>query len=165
MHIMKKVEPMIAKRLITLLILPLLVCSCDDNSDGYTQIKGIEHLVYMTIKEYRTGQGLTGPFAHQPYMVKEAQVYSLKMAYGSEALGIQGLAQHWSTIHEKLGGYNDQALVMRTASGDEDIIVSELMMLPEGDSVLLEDVTQCGVGIEADSAGNNFVTILLMKID
>ncbi len=125
-------------------------------------MKGIEDLVYRSIKAHREANGLQGPFVHQYIMVTEAQIYSSRMAYGQEALGTQGLESHWSTIHDKLGGYNDQALVLNTTSFDEDEILLEILQQPGADSVLLEDVTQCGVGIESDGT-TNYVTVLMMK--
>jgi len=119
----------------------------------------------LAIKAHRENNGLTGPFVLQFIMVEEAQVYSFKMASGIESLGTQGLGEHWNNIHQKIGGYNDQALVLKTTSGNEDDILSELLLIPEADSVLLEDLTQCGVGIEKDTEGNNYVTVLMMKVD
>ena len=37
--------------------------------------------------------------------------------------------------------------------------------LPDGEATLLEDLTQCGVGVESDTEGNNYITILLTKAD
>jgi len=156
------------RRLLILILLPLLMQACDDNGGTYTQVKGIEGLLFQAILAYREDNGLPldqYPFVHQYIMVAEAQVYSSRMASGLVELGTQDLAGHWETIHEKLGGYNDQSLVLSTTSLDEDEILGELLLQPEADSVLLEDVTQCGVGIETDGNGNNYVTVLLMKID
>lgn len=153
------------KYLWSLLMFPLLLSSCEKDEEGFTQIKGIETLVYLSIKAYRTHNDLTGPFVHQFLMVKEAQIYSYKMANGVEPLDTQGLTEHWNTIHEKIGGTNDQALVMSTRSENADDILAELLQLPDAKTILLSDVTQCGVGVEADTAGNNFVTIMLMKVE
>ncbi len=153
------------KRLLTVISISLILGSCDDNNSSYTQIKSNENLIFLTIKAYRTDNGLDGPFAHQFIMVREAQVYSYKMANDAEDLGAQGLTEHWNTIHEKIGGYNEQALVLKTLSYDEEEILTQLLQIPNADSTLLEDVTQCGVGIESDTAGNNYVTIMLMKVD
>lgn len=153
------------KRLTLLFILPFILFSCNDDDGDFTQIKGIEHLIFTSIKEYREDNGLDGPFVHQFIMVKEAQLYSYTLAWGVEPLGTQGLEEHWNTIHGKIGGYNDQALVLSTNSGDESVILSQMLQLPGSDSILLEDLTQCGVGVEADTAGTNYITILLMKID
>jgi len=151
--------------LCALLMVPLLFSSCEKDEEGFTQIKGIENLIYQSIKLYREDNGLTGPFVHQFIMVKEAQIYSYKMANDVEPLGTQGLTEHWNTIHDKIGGTNDQALVLRTASGDDEIILGELLQLPGAEEILLSDVTQCGVGVEADTAGNNFITVMLMIVE
>jgi hypothetical protein len=156
---------MIIKRLTVLFILPLIMFSCSDDDGGFTQIKGIEHLIYISIKEYREDNGLNGPFVHQYIMVKEAQLYSYRLAWGMEPFGTQGLAEHWNTIHGKIGGYNDQQLIMSSESNDEEVILARLLQLPGADTVFLADVTQCGVGVEADSAGLNYITVLMMKVD
>jgi hypothetical protein len=156
---------MMPKRFLTLFLLFFMMFSCKKDDGGYTQIKGIENLVYLSIKQYRENNGLTGPFVHQYIMVREAQLYSYRLAWGMEPFGTQGLEDHWNTIHEKIGGYNDQALVLRTDSNNEDEIFSSLLQIPGADSIFLEDLTQCGVGIEADTAGFNYVTILMMKVD
>jgi hypothetical protein len=153
------------QHLLLLVLFPLLFSACDKDDGPFTQVKSNERLVYLAIKEYREDNGLTGPFVLQFIMVAEAQIYSLKMAGGSEPLGAQGLADHWETIHQKIGGYNDQALVLKTTASNEDDILSELLNLQGAESVLLEDLTQCGVGIEKDSEGNNYVTVLMMKVD
>lgn len=151
--------------LLALFMIPVLFSSCEKDEEGFTQIKGIESLIYQVIKAHREDNGLTGPFVHQFVMVKEAQIYSYKMANDAEAVGTQGLAEHWNTIHEKIGGTNDQALVLCTTSNNEDLILSELMQLSGGEDILLSDVTQCGIGVEDDDAGNHYITVLLMKVD
>ena len=156
---------MIMKRLVALFVLPLILFSCKKEESSYTQIKSNELLIFHAIKAYRTDNGLDGPFVHQFIMVREAQIYSYKMANDVEETGTQGLTEHWSTIHEKIGGYNDQALVLKTDTDDEDVILTELLQLPNAEAILLEDLTQCGVGVESDTEGNNYVTIMLMKVD
>lgn len=153
------------KHLLPILVLPFLLFSCKKEESSYTQIKTNENLIFLAIKAYRTDNGLDGPFVHQFVMVREAQIYSYKMANDAEELGTQGLTDHWNEIHEKIGGYNDQALVLKTDTDDEDIILTQLLQIPNVESILLEDLTQCGVGVETDSEGYNFVTIMLMKAD
>jgi hypothetical protein len=146
-------------------VLLFVLPSCNKDNGFSISVKGIEGLVYQAIKDYRENNGLTGPFVHQYIMVGEAQIYSARMADGTEPLGTQGLADHWNTIHGKIGGYNDHAVVLATESTDEDEILSELLDQPGTSAILLEDVTQCGVGIEPDGSGTNYVTVLLMKVD
>jgi len=153
------------KRLLPILVLPFLLFSCKKEDSSYTQIKTNENLIFLAIKAYRTDNGLDGPFVHQFVMVREAQIYSYKLANDAEEFGTQGLTEHWNEIHEKIGGYNDQALILKTDTDDEDIILSQLLQIPNADLILLEDLTQCGVGVESDSEGYNYVTIMLMKVD
>ena len=87
------------------------------------------------------------------------------MANGVVEVNTDGLDVHWDALNQKYSFYNHQALVLKTTSIDEDEILDELLLLPEGEATLLEDVTQCGVGIESDTEGNNYITILLMKAD
>ena len=156
---------MIMRPLIFIVSFGLLMFSCDDEPSSYTKIKANEILIFQTIKAYRVDNGLEGDFAHQFVMVREAQIYSYKMANGVEDLGTQGLNEHWNTIHEKIGGYNDQALVLKTDTDDPDAILTQLLQQPDAESVLLEDLTQCGVGVESDTAGIDYITIMLMKVD
>ena len=153
------------KRLLPILILPFLLFSCKKEDSSYTQIKTNEYLIFRAIKAYRTDNGLDGPFVHQVVMVREAQIYSYKMANDAEEFGTQGLTGHWNEIHEKIGGYNDQAIVLYTDTDDEDIILTQLLQIDNAELILLGDVTQCGVGVESDSDGYNYVTIMLMKVD
>jgi len=153
------------RQLAMLAMIPLFIISCKDEPSSYTSIKGLESLIYQTIKGYRTENGLNGPFVHQLVMVREAQIYSYKMANGVEELGTQGLDEHWNEIHGKIGGYNDQAIVMSTTSANEDEILTQLLQIEGADSLLLEDVTQCAVGIESNTQGLNYLTVMLMKVD
>jgi hypothetical protein len=153
------------KRLLILFILPFVLFSCKDDNGPYIQIKNIENLIYLSIKEYRESNGENGPFVHQYFVVGEAQIYSYKMANGVEDVSIAGLTDHWNTLNSKYGFYNNHALVLKTESFDADEILTELLLQPDADSILTEDVTQCGVGVESDTAGFNYVTILLMKAD
>jgi hypothetical protein len=119
----------------------------------------------MAIKEYRNSNGQVGPFVHQYLMVKEAQLYSYKMANGFEEVGTQGFQEHWETLDEKFTFYKRDGLVLKSGTSNEDQILIEILQIPGADSVLLKDVTQCGVGIEVDTSGLNYITILLAKAD
>lgn len=152
-------------RLILLLAIPLFLFSCDKDDGPYVQIKNIENLIYQSILAFRTDNGEDGPFVHQYFVVGEAQIYSYKMANGVVEVNTDGLDVHWDALNEKYSFYNHHALVLKTTSGNEDDIVDELLLLPDGESTLLEDVTQCGVGVESDTEGNNYITVLLMKAD
>jgi hypothetical protein len=143
----------------------LLVSACDDDNGSFTQVKDTEFYIYQNIKDFRESEGLTGPFVHQFLMVREAQLYSYKMANDFEEVGTQGLQEHWNTLDEKYGFYNKAALVLKSASGDEDQIFSELLQIEGADSIMLGDLTQCGVGVETDTDGMYYVTVLLAKAD
>lgn len=129
------------------------------------QVKSIETEIYNAILSYRQSNELSGPFVHQFLMVEEAQLYSYKMAQGLVAMGTQGLDEHWERLDEKYTFYNQAGLVLKTDSRDADQILKGLVESPEIDSVILADLTQCGVGVEVDTDGNNFITILLAKAD
>lgn len=150
---------------ILILLIPIFLFSCKEDTGPYIQIKNIENLIYEAIRDYRISEGENGPFVHQYFVAGEAQVYSYKMANGVEEVNTDGLDVHWDALLEKYSFYNRNALVLKTLSSDADEILDELLLLPEGEAILLEDVTQCGVGVEADTDGNNYVTILLAKAD
>jgi len=153
------------KRLLFLIILPFMMFSCNDDNGGFTRIKDIEHRIYISIKEYREDNGHNGPFVEQYLMVEEAQLYSYKMANGMVPVGLEGVDEHWNTLNEKFGFYNQNALVLTTASSNEDQILSELLQISGADTILQGDLTQCGVGVEVDTTGLNYVTVLLAKAD
>ena len=54
---------------------------------------------------------------------------------------------------------------MKTDSNDPDQIIEGLLQNVQADSIIRSDVTQCGVGVESDPDGNNYITILLAKAD
>jgi len=150
---------------ILVLLIPIFLFSCNKDTGPYIQIKNIENLIYEAIRDYRISEGENGPFVHQYFVVGEAQIYSYKMANGVVEVDTDGLGVHWDALLEKYSFYNRNALVLKTLSSDADEILDELLLLPDGEATLLEDVTQCGVGVEADTDGNNYVTILLAKAD
>jgi len=155
------------KKLPLILVLMVAICffSCKEETGPYIQVKNIENLIYEAIRDFRTTEGETGPFVHQYFIVGEAQVYSNKMANGVEEVNTDGLDVHWDALLDKYSFYNLNALVLQATSGNEDEILDELLLLPDGEATLLEDVTQCGVGVESDSEGNYYITILLAKAD
>jgi len=151
--------------LILILLIPLSLFSCKKDTGPYIQVKNIENLIYEAIRDFRVDEGEDGPFVHQYFVVSEAQIYSYKMANGVVEVDTEGLDVHWDALLEKYGFYNLNALVLKTTSDNEDEILEELKLLPDGEATLLEDVTQCGVGVEWDTEGNYYITILLAKAD
>lgn len=151
-------------RLVLMLILAMSLFSCKKDTGPYIKIKNIENLIYENIRDFRIAEGENGPFVHQYFVVGEAQVYSYKMANGVVGVNTDGLDVHWDALLEKYNFYNLHSLVLKTTSSDEDEILEELLQLPDGPAILLQDVTQCGVGLESDTA-YNYITILLAKAD
>jgi hypothetical protein len=152
-------------RLIFLLMLPLFLFSCKKDTGPYIQVKSIENLIYQEIRDFRVAEGEDGPFVHQYFVVGEAQIYSYKMANGVVEVNTDGLDVHWDALLDKYSFYNLNALVLKTTFSDEGVILDELLQLTGGEATLLEDLTQCGVGVESDTEGNNYITILLAKAD
>ena len=153
------------KKLLLISALSILLFSCKDDDSNFVQVKGIETEIYNSIKSYRDSKDLTGPFVHQYLMVEEAQLYSNKMSTGLVPIGPQGLDEHWERLDELYTFYNRSGLVMKTDSNDPNQITDGLIQNTQADSILLSDVTQCGVGVESDPDGNNYITILLAKAD
>jgi len=151
--------------LVLILMLPLFLFSCKKDTGPYVQVKHIENLIYQVIRDFRVDAGEDGPFVHQYFVVGEAQIYSYKMANGVVDVNTDGLDEHWDALLKKYSFYNLNALVLKTTSIDEDVILGELLLLPDGETALLEDVTQCGVGVESDAEGNLYITVLLAKAD
>lgn len=151
--------------LVPVLILTLALFSCKEDTGPYIKIKNLENLIYENIRDFRIAEGEDGPFVHQYFIVGEAQIYSYKMANGVTEVNTDGLDVHWDALLEKYNFYNLNSLVLKTTSIDEDEILDELLQLPDGEATLLEDLTQCGVGVESDTEGNNYITILLAKAD
>jgi hypothetical protein len=153
------------KSLLLITILSLILFSCKDNNSSFVQVKSIETEIYNSIKEYRETHDQTGPFVHQYLMVEEAQLWSYKMATGLVPFGTQGLDEHWTRLDEKYTFYNKSGLVLKSVSQTGELILTELLLITGADSILRSDVTQCGVGVETDPDGINFITILLAKAD
>jgi hypothetical protein len=153
------------KFLMLISILFLLPFSCKDKDSSYVQVKDSEREIYNSIKTYRESKDLSGPFVLQFLLVEEAQLHSYKMASGLVPVGTQSLDEHWERLDEKYTFYNRSGLVMKTDSYDANQVLDGLLQTPGADSILLSDVTQCGVGIESDPDGNNYITILLAKAD
>jgi len=148
-----------------ILMVLLFISSCKKDDGPYIKIKNIENLIYEAIRDFRVEEGEDGPFVHQYFVAGEAQIYSYKMANGVVEVNTNGLDLHWDALNEKYTFYNEHALVLKTTSGNANVILDELLLLPEGEATLLEDVTQCGVGVESDTEGNYYITILLAKAD
>lgn len=138
--------------------------SCEEE-EPWISIKGIETQIYNEIKAHRTANGKEGPFVHQPIIVKEAQIFSAKMAIGAIPVGTDGINEHWTIIHDKIGGYNDLTLI---ATGT-NVTAAEIVAAWKGDSAInaaiLGDFTQCGAGVEYDSSQVAYVTVMMMKVD
>ena len=87
------------------------------------------------------------------------------MANGEVEVNTDGLDVHWDALLDKYSFYNLNELVLKTTSHNEDEILEELLLQPDGEATLLEDLTQCGVGVESDTEGNLYITVLLAKAD
>ncbi len=151
--------------LILILLVPMILFSCKKDTGPYIQVKNIENLIFEAIRDFRVAEGEDGPFVHQYFVVGEAQVYSYKMANGVVEVDTDGLDVHWDALLEKYSFYNLNDLVLLTTSTNEDEILDELLLQPDGEATLLEDLTQCGVGVESDTEGNIYITVLLAKAD
>ena len=152
-------------RLILILMLPLFFFSCKKDTGPYIQIKNIENLIYEAIRDFRVAEGEDGPFVHQYFVVGEAQIYSYKMANEVVEVNTDGLDVHWDALLDKYSFYNLNELVLKTTSHNEDVILDELLLQTDGEATLLEDLTQCGVGVESDTEGNLYITVMLAKAD
>ncbi|HKK62218.1 MAG TPA: hypothetical protein VJ951_06650 [Bacteroidales bacterium] len=142
--------------------------SCNDTGDeGFTQIKVIETQIYNEIDSYRLNNGISAndPFVHQPLMVKEAQMFSAEMAFGTGEVDTTGLAIHWDNIHDKIGGYNDATLLLTTTASSAAGIVSAWTSDSASSAILLEDYTQCGAGVVTVEDSISYVTVMMMYVE
>jgi len=158
-------KAMNVRNLLLVSIISLLLLSCKDDNSGFVQVKDSEREIYNSIKAYREGESLNGPFVLQFLMVEEAQLNSYLMSDGLKSVGTQGLDEHWERLDEKYTFYNRSGLVIKTDAYQSDEILNQLLQTPGADSIMLSDVTQCGVGIASDLDGKNYITILLAKAD
>jgi len=153
------------RHLIAILGLVLSLQACDDDSGSYTQIKAVEHQIYLELRDYRETNGLDGPFVHQVLMVEEAQRYAHKMAIGLEEVGTQGMDEHWDELSDSWDFYNRTGLVLETPASDAVKIVEAMLARPGADSTLLGDLTQSGVGVASGENGLNYIAVFLAKAD
>jgi hypothetical protein len=138
--------------------------SCED-PEPFFQVKEIESAIYNEIKAHRESNGIAGPFVQQFVIVVEAQLYSATMAFGSQDVSTSGIDSHWTIIHDKIGGTNDLALVQSTISSTSAAdMVKAWTEVPEIDSVLLLDYSQCGTGVEINN-GIAYITLMMMLVE
>lgn len=150
----------------TILALLLLGPTGCGDDEPFTTTKLIESQIYNQIKAYRESKGKTGPFVQQFIIVKEAQLFSAKMAYGVNDVDTTGISVHWDMIDDKLwGGYNQVTLVQSTEDQSAAAIVQNWIEDLTMEPLLLGDYTQCGVGVEYDNDQAAYVTVMMMKID
>ena len=141
--------------------------SCADN-EPFINIKTIETQIFNEIKSHRISNGIPAedPFVHQFIMVKEAQLFSAKLAYSGSGLDTTGISVHWDIIHDKIaGGYNDLTLIQSTNSTSAADIVANWTSDSTTNVLLLKDYSQCAVGVEYGSDQLTYVTVLMMKVD
>ncbi|MFZ5939171.1 MAG: hypothetical protein ACOYXB_01245 [Bacteroidota bacterium] len=158
-----------ATLLFSLIVLSLITGSCDDNQT-FTQMKAIENMLFMKIRDYRAAENGSTLAVNLDTMVKEAQLYSYKMANGVVDVGTAGLAEHWEVIHDHWGGTNDVSVVLLYPTDGvnpitADMIFSAMTADSAINQALLSDVSICGIGIESDSIGNAYVTYLAMLVE
>ena len=145
----------------------LIAVSCADN-EPFVNIKSIETQIFNEIKSHRIENGVSkdDPFVHQFIMVKEAQLFSAKLAYAESGLDTTGIGIHWDVIHDKIaGGYNDLTLLQSTTSTSAEEIVAYWASDSTTNAMMLKDYSQCGVGVEYGNGNVAYVTVLLMKVD
>jgi hypothetical protein len=135
--------------------------SCGDDGN-FVNIKPIESQVYNLIKSYREANGQTGPFVQNYPMTEEAQLFSIKLAYGTTGADTTGIAAHWAIIHDKFGGTNDLTLIQITSDASAADIAANWTEDTTYNKLLLDDFTQCGVGIEYKDNQQACVTLLMM---
>lgn len=151
------------KNIVVIVFLFSLTLSCED-PEPFVNIKAIESAIYNEIKAHRETNGVTGNFVHQFVMVKEAQLISARRANSTDP-DTTGIGDHWKIIHDKIGGYNDLTLLQTTSSTDASEIVAAWTADSATNAMMLEDFSQCGVGVEYDASNVAYVTALMMLVD
>lgn len=138
--------------------------SCDN--EPFITVKPIESAIYNQIKTHRQSNGLEGPFNYYYIMGIEAQLYSGEMAFGTQAVDTTGIRPHWDIVHEKFpGGTNELCLVQSIiSSATAAEIIKVWTDVPETDSLLLLDYTQCAAGVEINN-GIAYVTLMMLHYD
>lgn len=142
----------------------IFTTSCGDD-EPFINIKSVESAIYQEIRYHRETNGVTGSFVHQYVMVKEAQLFSARMANTGSGLDTTGIGDHWYIIHDKLGGYNDLTLLQSNTSDVAAEIVAAWTSDSTTNAMMLGNFTQCGVGVEYDVSGVAWITVLMMLID
>ncbi len=144
-----------------LLYFSFCAVSCEE-PEPFVNIKTIESQIYNELKAHREANGLNGPFVHQFVMVKEAQIYSAKMSFGTIDVGTSGIDEHWTVIHDKIGGTNDLTLVSSTLNANAADIVAAWTSDSATNALILGDLSQCGVGVEYGTNQMAYITALMM---
>ncbi|MCF8225254.1 MAG: hypothetical protein K9J30_05205 [Bacteroidales bacterium] len=151
---------------ILIITLALVGVSCGETED-IIEVKNIESQVFNEIDKFRVDNGIpdSDPFVHQLVMIKEAQLFSAKMAVTTLGLDTTGIAVHWDMIHSKIGGTNDATLLQSTTATTAQEIVSNWTSETVSREILLGDYSQCGVGIEYSGDNIAYVTVLMMLVE
>jgi hypothetical protein len=137
----------------------LLTTSCEKTP--YYHIKPIESSIYNEIKAHREANGETKELVMRPEMFVEAQLFSIQMAT-NQKVDTTGISVHWDEIHAMFGGTNEGLLLSSTNLSTPADIVAGWTADSATNALLLEDYTQCGVGVEQDVNGLNYITVMLM---
>lgn len=139
-----------------------LVCastSCEKTP--YYHIKPIESAIFNEINAHRTANGKTKDLVLRPEMFVEAQIFSIEMA-SAQQVDTTGISVHWDEVHAMLGGTNEGLIITSTNLSSAPDIVAGWTADSATNALLLDNFTQCGVGVEQDLNGLNYITVMLM---
>lgn len=155
------------KRLFILLIALggtlLLVPSCKDDDEGFHQISQIEREIYLKINDYRSSEELNS-LVEQFLLFKEGRIISEKLASGEYILGDPDALKVIDDLTQNLGGTTNSLITLTSDINNADSIVNKLIGDPSASAVLVDEYTQCGIGLSTGSDQLHYIAVILINI-
>lgn len=145
-----------------IILLTIMLVNCENEEEGFHQIKGIETLVHNKINEYRASQGIN-KLVSQYIMFKEASIHSQQIANNLIPADGTNIDERFSNVKSKIGGTNEGYIILSCKYYSADSIANKMISSQENINVIEQNYTQSGVGIV--QADNNLVYITHMFLN
>lgn len=152
-------------RLFLLLLLGILVISCEKNKEPFYQVTPFETRVHDLVSDYRKSEGLNELVFFQDIFIEAREQSTAWKNSGDESTGIYErlgtIQDHWNPSNLKV--------INTSFTGSMDTLYARLLVEywiadSATNVILLDDFVQSGPGAVTDGNGNVYVTYFLAKI-
>lgn len=148
--------------IISLIALVFTISGCGEE-ESFHQVSQVEREVYLKINEFRTTNELES-LVEQFLLFKEARMVSKKIAADDYEINDPEAEQDLNELADNLGGTSHALLAFSINEKNANTIINYLKNSPEFSELLLDEYSQCGVGIATDPENNHYVAIMLVEI-